>query len=389
MLQQWGKGACEQLMSSKDIFRATVIVLGTLAGAFILLTSINIVVVLLVAIIIASAVRPIVVQLMQWHISEGLAIVLVYLTIVLGIFTLIALVIPPIVSAFVANLQNEDALANRLIYGQIWISSTLQPVTGSSFQLVDPETIRHVVGDAVQAIQDGIPNMVSGASATLGDMVLTFVIGVYWLTSHTKAIDFTTHLFTLQNRERVRRIIYEIETMMGSYVRGIVFVALSVGLANFLILLLLHIPNAGTLGSVIGVSTLLPMVGGFLGGGLASFLALINGTPLHALAVLGAFMAVQQVETHYLTPRTVSQSIGLDPVLTIVCVLIGFTLYGVVGAIVAAPLMGTAAVLLRELVIEPRKADVDGYIIEDGLIVINPDAEGKPVHSEGAPIGSG
>lgn len=377
-----GLKRANEMVQSKDVFRVVLIVLATLAVAYILLMSIRILVVLLVAIIIASAVRPLVDRLTRWRFSEGLAIVLVYVSIVLGIFMLSVIIIPPIANQLMMNLEDESRLVNRLLSAQTWLSQTLMPLTGSPTQLAEPAAIRAAVEDAIQSIQQLLPSLVGGASSTLGEAVLTFVMGVYWLTSYKKAVDFITQLFSLQNREKVQSIIYEIEGMMGSYVRGIIFVAVFVGTANFIILLLLRIPNAATLGFIIGLGTMLPIVGGFLGGGTAVFLALIGGSPVQALAVLATFVGVQQVETNYLTPRAMSRSVRLDPLLTIIAVLIGFTLYGVIGAIVAAPLMGTLAVLLRIFVFEPRRANVSGFTIQDGLVLLK--TESPPASADGA-----
>lgn len=358
-------------MSGKDIFRGTLIVLLTLVGAYVVFMSLRILVVVLVAIIIASAVRPLVLRLMRWRFSEGLAIITVYGSIVLGIFTLTALVLPPIVGSLMTNLQSEDRLANRIISLQDWVSDNVERVTGDPLQLAEPTAIRQGVSEFIDSVQPAIPSLVGGAGSTFGELVLVFVMGVYWLTSYEHAISFLVQLFTLRAREKVQSIIYEIEGMMGSYVRGLAFVALFVGVANFIILAVLRVPNAATLGFLIGFTTILPIVGGFLGGGLATILAILTGTPLHGVAVLGTFVAVQQVETHYLTPRAMSRSVGLDPLLTIVAVLIGFTLGGVVGAIIATPVMGTIAVLLREIVIVPRKESVSAFTMENGLILLN------------------
>ncbi len=358
-------------MSGKDVFRGTLIVLLTLVGAYVVFMSLRILVVVLIAIIIASAVRPLVLRLMRWRFSEGLAIITVYGSIVLGIFTLTALVIPPIVNSLMTNLQSEDRLANRIIELQVWLSDNVQRVTGDPLQLAEPTAIRQGVSEFIESVQPAIPSLVGGAGSTFGELVLVFVMGVYWLTSYEHAISFLVQLFTLRSRDKVQSIIYEIEGMMGSYVRGLAFVALFVGLANFIILTVLRIPNAATLGFLIGFTTILPIVGGFLGGGLATILAILTGTPLHGVAVLGTFVAVQQIETHYLTPRAMSRSVGLDPLLTIVAVLIGFTLGGVVGAIIATPVMGTIAVLLREIVIVPRKESISTFTMENGLILLN------------------
>jgi predicted PurR-regulated permease PerM len=359
-------------MSGKDIFKGTIIVLLTLLGAYVVVMSLHILVVVLVAIILASALRPMVLRLMRWRLSEGLAILVVYIGLLLGIIALIAIVIPPIVTSITTNLTSEDRLANRIISVEYWLGNTVQNITGSDVTLPDPKTVRDGVSNAVATIRPALPSLVGDASSTLGEAILVFVMGVYWLTSHQRAVEFVVQLFTLRFREKVESIIYEIENMMGSYIRGIVFVALVIGTANFIILFVLRIPNAATLGFIIGIGTMLPIVGGFVGGGLATLLALLTGTPVQGLAVLGTFVLVQQLETHYLTPRAMSRSVGLDPLLTIVAVLMGFTLGGVVGAIIATPVMGTIAVLLRELVIEPRKVTVSPYTqTEDGLLLLN------------------
>ncbi len=367
-------------MTAKEIFKGTLIVLFTLLGAYVVVMSLHILVVVLVAIIIASAVRPSVLRLMRWRFSEGLAIIVVYLGLLLGIVALIALVIPPIVTSLTTNLTSEDRLANRIISVENWIGNTVHNITGSDIPLPDPATVRAGVSNAVDTIQPALPTLVGDASSTLGEAILVFVMGVYWLTSHQRAVEFIVPLFTMRAREKVESIIYEIENMMGSYIRGIVSVALIIGAANFIVLFILRVPNAATMGFIIGVGTMLPIVGGFVGGGFATLLALLTGTPVQGLAVFATFVAVQQIETHYLTPRAMSRSVGLDPLLTIVAVLMGFTLGGVVGAIIATPIMGMIAVLLRELVIEPRKVTVSPYTTtEDGLILLNNDAAAEQI----------
>ncbi len=359
-------------MSAKDIFKGTVVVLLTLLAAYVVAMSLHILVVVLVAIIIASAVRPMVLRLMRWRLSEGLAILVVYIGLLLGIIALVALVIPPIITSLTTNLTSEDRLANRIIAVEYWVANTVKNITGSEITLPDPATVRSGVSNTIDTIRPVLPTLVGDAGSTLGEVVLVFVMGVYWLTSHQRAVEFLVQLFTIRLREKVESIIYEIENMMGSYIRGIVFVALVIGFANFIILFVLRIPNAATLGFIIGIGTMLPIVGGFVGGGFATLLALLTGTPVQGLAVLGTFVIVQQLETHYLTPRAMSRSVGLDPLLTIVAVLMGFTLGGVVGAIIATPIMGMIAVLLRELVIEPRKVTVSPYTtMQDGLILLN------------------
>jgi predicted PurR-regulated permease PerM len=366
-------------MTAQQAFRNTVVVLLTIALAYVLLISVRILVVLLVAIILASAIRPVVVRLTKWRIPEGLAILLVYLSIAAAIFLLTVVVIPPIVNQFANYMQNEDWLANRIIYAQTWVADAIRQRTGTEIGVVAPDDIRNAVTSFVQGIRTGMPNILGDIGSTAGDAILVFVMGVYWLTSHNSAFDFVTQLFPLSSREKVKEVMVEIENSMGSYMRGVVLVASFVGVANFIILTLLRVPNAATLAFIVGVTTMLPVVGGFIGGGLATAIALIASSPLYGVLTFITFVGVQQIETHYLTPRVMSRSIGVDPLLVIVTIFIGFTLYGVVGAIISIPILGTLAILLRSAIIEPRKASVSGYTIENGLVVLNePPPEEEP-----------
>lgn len=357
-------------MTAQQVFRNTIVVLGTLALAYVLLMSVRILIVLLVALIIASAARPLIVRLTQWRIPQGLAILLVYIAIGIIIVSLFVLVLPPVFEQISNYIENDWSLANRIVFARNWVERTLNQDMGQNVQLPDEEQIRTTIGDIVTQIRAAIPAMVTELSGTLGEAILTFVIGVYWLTSRDNALNFMLQLFSVKHREEIRATFDEIETSLGNYVRGVVLVASFVGIANFAILTLLRVPNAATLGFIIGITTMLPVIGGFLGGGLATLLALLS-QPLYAVITFATFVGVQQIETHYLTPRMMSRSIGIDPILVIVAVFVGFALAGVIGGLISVPIVGIIYILLRRWIIEPRKASMTPYTIQDGLIVLN------------------
>lgn len=358
------------IMTAQQVFRNTTIVLVTLALAYVLLMSVRILVVLLIAMIIASAVRPFIVRLTQWRLPQGLAILLVYVAVGIIIVSLFVLVLPPVFQQISNYIENDWSLANRIIYARDWAERTLNQDMGQNVELPDAEQIRTTIGDMVTQLRVIIPTMLSQLSGTLGEAILTFVIGVYWLTSRDNALNFMLQLFSVKHREEIRATFDEIETSLGNYVRGVVFVASFVGIANFAILTLLRVPNAATLGFIVGVTTMLPVIGGFLGGGLATLLALLS-QPLYAVITFATFVGVQQIETHYLTPRMMSRSVGIDPILVIVAVFVGFALGGVVGGLIAVPIVGVIYIVMRRWVIEPRKASMTPYTIQDGLIVLN------------------
>lgn len=363
-------------MTTGQAFRNTIVVLATLLGAYIMLSSIRILVVLFIAILIASAVRPFVLRLVRWRFSPGLAILITYILLGVGILTLFLLVIPPIVNQVADYLQNEWRLASRIIFAKSWLERTASDLTGNPVVLVDSEEVRRTVTDFAEQIRSLVPTMLTDLGGIVGEAVLAFVMGLYWLTSRDKAVAFLLQLFPPRSREDIAKIVGEIETSVGTYMAGIAVVAIIIGVLNTVILSLLRIPNASTYGFIIGVTTLLPIVGGFIGGGLATGLALLE-SPLNAVIVFGVFIATQQIENHYLTPRTMARSVGIDPLLVMVAVFAGFALGNVIGAIIAVPIAGALSILVRHLVIEPRKASVD-YKVENGAIIIAGEPERAP-----------
>ncbi|MBK8020774.1 MAG: AI-2E family transporter [Chloroflexi bacterium] len=355
-------------MKARQVFIATLAVLAGLAVGYIVLTSVRILVILLLAIIVASSARPLVARLTRLGLSVGIAIPLIYAGILFSVLILFLVVLPPVLNQATTYLENDWRLANRIILTKSWLEERLTLLTEQEVVLADNETIRETITATLTNIRRTAPDMLDDVGGVLGETVLIIVMGIYWLTAREKSILFVTRLVPTNYRLQTQEALREIEDTMGAYTRGMVFVALFVGLANFAILALLRIPNAATYGFIVGITTMLPIIGGLIGGGLATLLALL-GSPIHGLAVFAVFVLVQQVEVHYLTPRTMSRSIGVDPLLVMVAVFVGFALYGVVGAIIAIPLLGTVNVLLRTFVVEPRQERVAPYAMEEGVPV--------------------
>ena len=358
-------------MTSQQAVRNTVAVLITLAVAYVLYLSLNILIVLLIALIVASAIRPAIVWLTNRQIPQGLAILLVYGLLGISVFILSAVVIPPITSQLTGYITNDQRLTDQLINTQTWIEQTASQLTGTDVKLFSPDQIQKAVSDAITQLVAQLPAIAGALGSLLGDLILVVVMGVYWLTARNQAVDFVLRLFPLGRRATIESIIEETESSISTYLRGVILVATFVGVANFIILRLLSVPNAVSLAFIMGITTMLPIIGGYIGAGLSTLLALLI-SPLSAVIAFGSFIAVQQIETHFLTPRVMSRSVGLNPILIIVVLFVGFALGGVIGALIAVPIAGTIGILMRHLVIEPRHAETIPQVVEGGILLEPP-----------------
>ena len=353
-------------MTTSQTFKNTLVILLTLLIAYGLVISARIIIVLLIAIIVASAIRPLI---NNKRIPIGLSIVAVYLTIAVVIGLITVAIMPPIVNQVTQYIENDARLATRIIVAQRWVESAISDVTNSEVSLVASEEIRAAVSDFAKQTRRVMPSVLDNIGATLGDAILFFVMGAYWLTSHTKATEFVTQLSPPKYREKTQNVIDEIENTLGGYVRGVVLLASIVALLYFIPLQVIGVPNAITLAVILSITSIIPMIGSLIGIALAVAITLVI-SPQSVLIVIVVALIVEQIKSYYLGPKILSSQINLDPLLIIVYTAIGFVMLGIVGALIAVPIMGTVHILLTHLIIEPYKDGFHQFQMEHGLHVM-------------------
>lgn len=341
-------------MDITNVFKATCVVLLTLLGVYIVFIGLPILVTLLIAIIIASAVRPFVNRLAKIMPSSA-AIIIVY-----GVITTIALVtllilIPPMLNQLAIYIEQDWRLAMRIIDAQEQAESLISDFTNEEISLVSPDQIRETVSLAVEEFRASSTSLLRNLGTILGNIVLIIVMGAYWLTSHIEAKRFLLKLVPPKYRDNARDTINNVEHTLGSYVRGVVTIASIVAVLNFVPMQLFGIPNALALSLIIGALTIIPMIGGVIGGIIATLLTLIT-EPSSAIIVAIIFISVNTVENYILQPRIMSDEVGMNPLLVILYTSVGFILGDFVGALIAIPVMGTLHIILENYVIKPYRA---------------------------------
>jgi predicted PurR-regulated permease PerM len=149
-----------------------------------------------------------------------------------------------------------------------------------------------------------------------------------------------------------RRVNREFGRIWRAYLRGQIILGLIIFLAVWLALTLLGVQNAFVLGVLSGVLEFLPVIGPFIGTGAASISAFFQPTNymgldpwVYALLVIGVMFLIQQIENNLLVPRIVGGALNLHPLIVIIGVVIGASLAGLVGAVLAAPLLATVKLM--------------------------------------------
>jgi predicted PurR-regulated permease PerM len=151
-------------------------------------------------------------------------------------------------------------------------------------------------------------------------------------------------------RPKTLKILREINTVLGGFIRGQLLVAAIVGVLIAIMLTILHVHYAILIGAIAGLLEVIPYAGAVAGAVPAVLIALITNGPANAALVVLGFVIINQIEGHLLAPFVVGDSVGLRPLAVVLALFIGGELFGIPGLFIAVPVAGIIRVLFVNLV---------------------------------------
>ncbi|MFN0074807.1 MAG: AI-2E family transporter [Chloroflexota bacterium] len=302
----------------------------------------DVITLLFLAWIIAAALRPAVDRLQRWM-PRGVAILIPYLLLIGSVAALVFLIVPPFVAEFrslAGNLPRyvEQAQSTMTVLDE-WMRSHGVPSPLGEQAAQWARGLEQAAGFLIR-----LP--LAAFSFILGTFA-TVAIGFYWLLARDQSVDWICRTCRPKNPEGARRVIDQAELQMGSYVRGLVFLGVVIGVVTLIGLLVLRVPYAVVFAVIAGIFELLPTIGPIISA-IPAILAALTISPVLALGVALLYLAVQQLENYILVPRVHEQSVGLPPLVILLAVLIGSTIGGITGAILAVPVAALIALVVDE-----------------------------------------
>lgn len=194
----------------------------------------------------------------------------------------------------------------------------------------------------------------STASSIVGGLVsffLALITSIYVLAEKERLGYQATRIcyscFDNKVANKIIHVFHLLHENFFGFIRGQLTVATFIGIATFICTLILRMPNAATLGVIIGVTDLVPIIGPFLGGAMA-FVMIVIEDPTKGLAFIILIVILQQIESNLVYPKLVGKEVGLPSLWTLVAITIGGSLFGVVGMWAFIPLTSTIYTLIKE-----------------------------------------
>lgn len=310
-----------------------------------LLSTRDVLVMIGLAFFLAVGLEPAVSWLAQHKWRRGAAVSAVLLTLVGILVGFLVMAITPLVD------QATQFAAHAPEY--------LKDLTSKGSALTELNTrfdLQTKVQNLVTKNQDTLMNGILGAGAmvfgVLTNTVIVMILTAYFL-GNLPAIRRTIYRFVPSTR-RPRAILIgdQMFAKIGGYVLGNVLISLIAGAVTFVWLIVFGVPYALLLAIGVMILDLIPAVGATIAAVVVSLIALTVSLPV-GIATAVFFIVYQTVENYYLSPKVMGRVVEIPDVVTVAAVLIGGTLLGVIGAIVAIPLAAAVLLLLRE-VLFPR-----------------------------------
>ena len=314
----------------------------TLIGLWSLYTVRAILIRILIALFIAVSLDPAVRQLTRRGLRRGVAVTIIFAVAFVLIGAFLLSVIPPLVTQGRNLIDDLPGYFDRL------------QANSSQFRELDE---RYNVSDQLQGLAGTLPSRLGSGllgftSRVFGavfNSLTILVFTVYFMADMPRIRNGVVRLFPMGRRPHARRVVDLVVDKVGGYMIGNIIISLIAGVASYIAFALLGVPFAVPLAFLIAVCDLIPMIGATLGAVLGVSVALFT-TDLWPTTVLVAafFIAYQQLENYVIAPRVLKTTVELGAAAVLIAGLIGATVLGLVGALMAIPVAAAFNVLLNE-----------------------------------------
>ncbi|MFC9996493.1 AI-2E family transporter [Nocardia sp. NPDC127526] len=300
---------------------------------------------LAIALLAAALMSPLVDMMQRFGVPRSLGVFVV----LVGSLGLLAGIMTFVVEQFVTGVpQLSDEFKNSVKQIQDWLING--PLHMSDDQ------IRNAGNTIVNTIESNQDTLTSGALTTatvIGHLFtgtfLTLFILIFFLYGGDQIWEFCTRIIPKRNRERVRTAGRLGFGTLTGFVRATVLVALVDAIGIGAGLAILSVPLALPLASLVFIGAFIPIIGSFMAGAVAVFIALMTKGLVTALIVLGITIAVMQLEGHVLQPLLMGRAVRIHPLAVVLAIAAGVVLAGIAGGLLAVPLVALLNTAIRSL----------------------------------------
>jgi predicted PurR-regulated permease PerM len=250
-------------------------------------------------------------------------VLIVYFLFVLTSSLFLAYIFPPLikeVSNLFNNIQLSSVFQNQLNNFEVNFSSI--------------KSLLDTFGTSISTAFTIISSTFSGAFVA----ITTMVISLYFSLEKPKLISDLAHLFNREKTEEIKAFFHELDNQLGNWIRGEIILMLTIGSLTFFALIIMKIPYALPLAIIAGLLEIIPNIGPIFSAVPAVVVAFLAfGWPA-AATVCVIYLVIQQLENNLIVPKVMKTNVDINPLASILSILIGAEIFGLIGALLAVPI---------------------------------------------------
>lgn len=301
------------------------------------------------SIVLAYIFNPLVDYLQEQGLKRLYGVFAIYLG-VLGVILILAFIVVPNSTQEIRRLiqnmpeyfNNISNFFDNLYYRYTATLGELPPI----FRGLD-SIINENISSLENFLTEGIRTIVAGVAtffAKIISIILTPILTLYFLVDKDIFVKRVKELIPKRYKEEILYLGREIDVSISQFVRGRILLATFVGIATTIVLLIMDIDFAIVIGFITGVADIIPYIGPFLGFLPAVIFAFIS-SPVKAIWIGIIFLLIQWVENNILAPKIIGHRTGMHPLTVLLSLIIGGSLFGVLGMIFSVPMVAVIKIL--------------------------------------------
>jgi predicted PurR-regulated permease PerM len=335
-------------VSFAQVFRwgaaAALGVLSVAAAAFAVYTVRGILVLVVISIFIAVSLDPAVRWLVRRGMKRSVAVGVIFLTVFGLLAAFLAAVIPPLVREGTGLFQNLPGYVERLPEQSPFYRDLAE---------------RYDFTSKLSGYAASIPQRVAGEAWTfaqrflgaLAQVLTVLVFTIYFMSDLPRLRRGLVRLFPRSRRPRVAEVVNVLVDKVGAYMIGNLIVSLIAGIVSFAVLMALGVPYALPLALAVAITDLIPLIGATIGAVLCTAITFFTSDLWPETVVVALFFIVyQQLENYLLVPRVMRNTVNISSLAVLLSALVGATVLGVMGALMAIPLAAAVKVVLTPMI---------------------------------------
>ncbi len=310
-------------------------------------------VLIIIALFLATGLNPAVEALRRKNLSRSTAVAIIFVSVIAFVIFFALVVFPPVISQSSQLINKAPMLLNDLTQNSFINKLNLQ------FGVID--TLQNKLSDLSKngtlliSTFGGVlgvgKSILSGFFSILTILVLT----LYFITSLPQAINLGLSLVPATRRDRTSRLTHAIVARIGSFVGSQILIAAMASIFILILALILGLPSPIAIAMLILVCGLIPLVGHLIGCSIVTIIGLTQSVTIGVVTFV-SYVIYVQIENYLVTPRIMKKRLSVPGAVTIIAALIGSSLLGLIGGLLAVPVAAAIILILDEVVIPRAEA---------------------------------